>query len=157
MKVISFGYKNILTQSRHVCRYFCRIFDPKTVETVLSGTHYYTIIDHLIEIGLLMIAEAIEKLKSEAFWANHVPNDYTGAVEKIESIRSKLCELDHDNLVKLFNDNCVAKLLEAVKKFSEDCAKSSEQCQFWEEFLRIMGIIKNFIIKMSTLIKLLWN
>ena len=65
----------------------CRIFSPKSIEIVLSGTHYYRSLN-----GLLMIAEAIDRLKSEAFWANNIRENYVGAAAKIGNIQDLLCD-----------------------------------------------------------------
>ena len=41
----------------------CSLFGPKLVETVMNGSHYYRSFN-----GLMMLAEAVERLRFEAFW-----------------------------------------------------------------------------------------
>ena len=42
-------------------------------------------------------------------------------------------------------DNEVATLLSAVDKFSNKCSVESEQCKYWENYLRIINTIKNLV------------
>ena len=57
----------------------------ETLETVLTGKHYYRSF-----CGLVMLGEAVEQLKIKAFWRENAPEDFSSAIRKIDILRNKL-------------------------------------------------------------------
>ena len=120
----------------------CRIFGPKTLETVLNGSHYYRSFS-----GLIIVADAVTRMKMEAFWNENPSNIYEETVSKLEKFQQALCN-NYRSASKFMLDEVstnkdVLKLLEDIDNFTDDCSKKSTQCNFWENFVRIMDIIKN--------------
>ena len=71
-----------------------RIFGPKILESVLSGGHYYRSFN-----GLVILGDAITRLKIEAFWAKYTPGKSQGGIEKLKRFQVALSsrELLHQN------------------------------------------------------------
>ena len=62
-----------------------QIFGPKTLESVLNGSHYYRTF-----CGLMMLSEAIEKLKMEAFWSKHWTDHFQESLKKLSKSKDSL-------------------------------------------------------------------
>ena len=122
----------------------CNIFGLKTVEAVMNGSHYYRSFD-----GLMMLRDALTKLKMRAFWEENSVNNCTTAVEKLEKLRDALLKNSKTDSTVLINQlvNCneVKKLITDIENFTEKCAESSPQSKYWLNFIRIMNTIKDFI------------
>ena len=111
----------------------CGLYGPKSVQTILGGTHYYRSFN-----GLTMLSEAIERLKFKAFWASVNQNLYKNAVEEFTTFQRSLGNLNGEDsrakLEDLMQSKTMTPLLEALEQFSIECGKTSEQCKFWNEF-----------------------
>jgi len=121
-----------------------QIFGPKTLESVLAGGHYYRSF-----CGLMMLNEAIDRLKLEGFWSKHSSEQFQGALTKLSDLKiavsCKQTVLSRETMKKLLGDSEVKNLIDAVKCFDEKCASESEQCKFWYNFQHIMNVIKDLI------------
>ena len=62
---------------------------PKTQESVLNGSHYYRSF-----CGLMMLSEAIEKLKMEAFWSKHSTDHFQESLKKLFELKDSLSSQD---------------------------------------------------------------
>jgi hypothetical protein len=120
------------------------IFGPKTVETVISGSHYYRSFN-----GLVMLAESVTRLKYEAFHASLNKDDFKDLADEMIVLRQLLSKLNirasADKFQSILQSGTCEILLSALDTFSESCGQQSQQCQFWNEFLRIIGLIKKLI------------
>ena len=66
------------------------IFGLKTVETVLTGSHYYRSLN-----GLMIVAEEIKRLKCEAFWKTHSMSDFNGSLAILNKVSELLSDKKH--------------------------------------------------------------
>ena len=62
-----------------------QIFGPKTVETVLSGGHYYRSFK-----GLSILGDTVIRLQMDVFWDNHQKSDFKEALREIEKFNRQL-------------------------------------------------------------------
>ena len=67
----------------------CGRYGPKTVETILSGSHYFRSFN-----GLIILAEAIERLKFKSFWSSVDETLYEEGIEGFVSFQKSLSELN---------------------------------------------------------------
>ena len=122
----------------------CNIFGPKTVEAVMSGSHYYRSFD-----GLMMLGDALTKLKMEAFWKEKSTNDYSIAIQKLEQLQCALVQKSKTESTILISElqTCkeVKRLMDDIEAFSIKCGENSAQCKFWLNFVKIMDTIKDFV------------
>ena len=121
-----------------------RIFGQKTLESVLTGRHYYRSF-----CGLVMMGEAIEALKLEAFWSENSDEKFEDGLEKISILKEALVAKDSKACSNLMNelkkDGDVAELISAIKVFEDKSISSSEQCRYLCGFQSIINSIKNLV------------
>ena len=67
----------------------CGLFGPKSVERVIYGSHYYRSFD-----GIVMLAEAIERLRFEAFWDQTDKNTFKEIGQKFSDYYKSLHEMN---------------------------------------------------------------
>ena len=120
----------------------CRMFGPNTVETVLSGGHYYR-----SWAGLLLVADAIEHLRAEEYWKTEDSQQFVKCIEKIDIVRIELCKkVSTPNALRdLSQDEDVKAMMKSMDAYAKKKADTSEQCKFWEQFLYIISLIKDLI------------
>ena len=122
----------------------CSLFGPKSVETVMNGSHYYRSFN-----GLMMLAEAVERLRFEAFWGTVDRVQFNEIAEIFSQFQQNLCELNSDSsalwLDKILQSDKLQPFLDSLEIFYKDCGSRSEQCKFWNGFVRIIDMIKNLI------------
>ena len=122
----------------------CRIYGPKTLESVLTGKHYYRSFS-----GHIMLGESIEILKLEAFWECHDKEQFREGLEKLENLQNLLIAKNSrsaiDVIKELKGDSDVKKLLTAYKAFEIDVVAKSEQCQYLCTYQYIVQAIKNLV------------
>ena len=120
------------------------IFGPKTLETVLGGTHYYRSFK-----GLSAIEDAVIQLKHEGFWSTKNLEDYGSEITEIAKLKNYLCEFDSSESKSIMNEiietSSLDKLLTDLDTFTKSCTEKSEMCLYWENFIQIMQTIKNLI------------
>jgi len=121
----------------------CGLFGPKSVETVINGSHYYRSFN-----GLMMLAEAMERLRFEAFWSTVDHDQFNEITSLFSEFHQSLCDLNSNTSTRQLNEIVCSEtlklLLESQDKFVKDCSRS-EQCKFWNGFLMIITMIKNFV------------
>ena len=66
----------------------CGLNGPITVETVFSGSHYYSSSNYIV-----ILAEAIERLKFKSFWSSVDTALYKEGIEGFASFQKSLSEL----------------------------------------------------------------
>ena len=122
----------------------CRIYGPKTLESVLTGKHYYRSFS-----GHIMLGEAIEVLKLEAFWQCHDKEEFLEGIEKLQSLENSLIAKKQKRAVELIEnlkcDSDVNKLLDAYKAFENQVVANSEQCRYLCNYQYIVQVIKNLV------------
>ena len=122
----------------------CRIYGPKTLESVLTGKHYYRSFS-----GHIMLGEAIEILKLEAFWERHDREDYRRGLDKLKMLETTLIAKNPRSAVQIIEDlqgdNDVSDLLNTYKAFEIDVMTKSEQCQYLCTYQHIVQVIKNLV------------
>ena len=122
----------------------CGLFGPKSVETVLNGSHYYRSFN-----GIIMLAEAIERLRYEAFWKQADHSSFNELEEMFPRLLTSLSDVDGELskciLDQIMESSQLELFLSSIDQFSELCCQTSEQCKFWIGFLKIVDMIKNLV------------
>ena len=94
-----------------------RLFGRKIVEQVLSGSHYERSFE-----GLMIVEQAIQRLKWEVFWQKHDYQEYHESYVMLNKLQSCLIEMkqkDSKEAINLVVENaCAKKLLDAFHTFS---------------------------------------
>ena len=120
------------------------VFGPKTSEAVLDGSHYYRSL-----LGLMMIEDSGKRLKWEAFWKTHDPDNYKGEIETLSNLQQNLSDMNPAKSKACLDDiqkkRTLTRLLNDFDAFSEECTHKSEMCLYWENFFKIMETIKNLV------------
>ena len=122
----------------------CVDIGSKIIEQVFSGSHYYRSF-----FGLSVIEDAVTHLKMEAFWKHHDPSEFADAITVVKRLRSSLIS-KYDKLAKTtFKDvnqnKKIRELLSAINEFTEKCSTDSEMCRYLENYIKIIGTIKQLI------------
>ena len=119
------------------------MYGPKTCEAVLGGKHYYRSM-----FGLMALAETITTLKLDAFWLTQDPEKHTDILPKLDRLRNILTDKDKSSaqyLSDFVNNQNIQNLIAEIEKFTNTCCENSEQCEFLEEFIRQVSIVKCFV------------
>ena len=119
-----------------------RFFGIKIVDSVLEGSHYVRSLK-----GLLILANAIEKLKWEAFIktgcvenTGAFDDDMKSLLAALETSKRKTCRekfrrcLDQSDFIH-----------SEYEAFTKHCSNTSEIVQYLEELLKLVRILKNLI------------
>lgn len=121
-----------------------RLFGSKVVEQVLTGNHYVRSFE-----GLMIVEQAIERLKWEAFWKEHAYQEYQDGYAILNNLQTNLIRMNKndckDAITLVTESECAKKLLDAFYEFSQKCSKQSNMCRYWETFLSMMKTIKNLV------------
>ena len=96
-----------------------------------------------------MFADAIKRLQMKAFWEKHQQSDFKEALEKMQllckQLTTKCTEKASSLIKKLKTDKQVNDFLTKVDAFLEECSQVSEQCKYYNNFLKIMSRIQNLV------------
>ena len=109
------------------------VFGVNIVEQFLNGTHYVKSFR-----GLLILAEALDCMKWQAFWLSNDKEKYSEAINQLTSLQVASLSKDPNQSQKLYEEciPAVMKLKEDFDSFSENCGQKSEMCRY------LNGIIK---------------
>ena len=104
------------------------------MDSVLNGGHYNRYFE-----GLMIVEQAIDRLKWEAFWLEHAFQEYQDGYVMLNRLQSSLIEMTQkdckDKTTFVTKSQPVNKLLDDFGKFSGKCSDQSEMCKYWETYL----------------------
>ena len=124
----------------------CGIFGVKILQQVFSGSHYVRSF-----AGMVIIEEAVLRLKWEAFWkTNHEhANTYSNQVSHITELRNVLSKKDSQNakgkLNEMLADTSFATLFTEFESFIQNICHISENCKYFENCLYLISLVKNLV------------
>ena len=107
----------------------------------MDGSHYYRSL-----LGLMVIEDSGKRLKWEAFWNMHDPDNYKDEITTLSDLRQNLSDMNPKKSKACLDDiqkkMTLNRLLDDFEKFSKECAQRSEMCLYWENYFRIIETVK---------------
>ena len=120
-----------------------RTFGVKTAEEVAGGTHYVRSFR-----GMLILSEALLKLKWDAFWEKTDVNIFKNFVTKFKDFQNDIKEMKKtDNLKMNFGKSCqsMGELKIDFLYFTNHCVEKSQMCNYFENFLNTVELLKDLV------------
>ena len=124
----------------------CGIFGVKILQQVFSGSHYVRSF-----AGMVIIEEAVLRLKWEAFWKTNQEhaNTYSNQVSHITELRNVLSKKDSQNakgkLNEMLAETSFATLFTEFESFIQNTCHISENCKYFENYLYLISLVKNLV------------
>ena len=119
-----------------------QVFGVNVIDEVLNETNYAR-----SPIGYLILADAIEKLKWEAFSKHtnlHEFSKFSKALKAFQiALASKKPEESTSSYHVCLNQCQVIK--QEFETFSKTCSERSEICRHWDGILTLIGLLKDLV------------
>ena len=118
-----------------------KAFELKVIESVLGGSNYVRALR-----GLLIVAEAVESMKWDAFWMTRDRNDFVFERSALSDLLLSLQDKDPAATKSDFQ-TCIksTKLKEDLQEFSKQSSESSDICRYWEGLLQNVNHLEALI------------
>ena len=118
-----------------------KAFGLKVIESVLGGSNYVRALR-----GLLIVAEAVESMKWDAFWMTRDRSDLVFEQSALSDLLLSLKDKDPAAIKSDFQ-TCIksTKLKEDRQEFSKQSSESSDMCRYWEGLLQNVNHLKALI------------
>ena len=119
----------------------CKLIDKKTIEQVLNGTHHARSL-----LGIIMLSEAIEKLKLDAFSKVYGKEKYSN-ITSLNKLALELLSKSETDCNRYFEKckNNIKTLQQDFVSFSEKCSEKSEVCRYWDDLINLSTLLKSLI------------
>ena len=119
-----------------------QVFGVNVIDAVLNGTNYARSLK-----GYLILANAIEKLKWEAFSKHIDPHEFIKFSKALKSFQialaSKNLEENKSSYHVCLNQCQVIK--QEFETFSKTSSERSEVCRYWDGILTLIGLLKDLV------------
>ena len=98
----------------------------------------------VLYIGMLILYEMITKLKWEAFWKINDINLYRDELASLETLKEHLNNRKTEESIQMFQEfkSKVSHLESDFNKFVATCLISSQVCQYFENFVNMVKLLK---------------
>ena len=121
------------------------LFGVKILEQVLSRSHYMRSL-----FGFLVIEECIIQLQWEAFWQQADKEKYHDEESFLKNLRYLIIHREDKKSKVSFwkavaNPTILSALLDDFKTFIDLKCMESEQCKYWQNALKMIGMVKCLI------------
>ena len=113
----------------------------KTIEQVLNGTHHVGSLG-----GIIILSEAIEKLKWDAFSKVYGKEKYSNIISR-NNLASELLNKSETDC-RRYSEKCKNDIKILQQDFvlcSEKCSKKSEVCRYWDGLINLSTLLKSLI------------
>lgn len=118
----------------------CSIFGVNVVESVLQGKNYVRGVK-----GMMILGECLFRLQVHSFLEENPVHQYDTEIQNLFETATRISEaiLRRESHIEI--DCNVEKLLEEFEAFIDLGRKTSEQFLYWDNFLRMLQLLKNLI------------
>ena len=118
----------------------CSVFGVNVVESVLQGKNYVRGVQ-----GMLLLGEALFRLQVTSFLKEHSIESYASELENLLQIQQSITSAREKRIDHVDLDINVKKLLTDFETFVDRGRKTSEQFLYWDNFLRLLQLLRNLI------------
>ena len=116
------------------------VFGFKVMESILAATNYVQSLT-----GILILSDAIELVKWNAFWKIHDANDFKNSVKAIKKFARSSDKKDQQSCIKLHKQLKQKPSCNSLTNFQKACQQRSEICKYWDGFINLTSMLHNFI------------
>ena len=118
----------------------CSVFGVNVVQSVLEGKNYVRGVK-----GMLMLGETMFRLQVKSFLKEHSYESYASDVEQLLQIHRSISSAREKTVDHVDLDINVEKLLADFEKFIDRGRQTSEQFLYWDNFLRLLQLLRNLV------------
>ena len=113
----------------------------KTIGQVLNATHHVGSLG-----GIIILSEAIEKLKWDAFSKVYGKEKYSN-ITSLNNLALELLNKSETDCKRYFEKckNDIKVLQQDFVSFSEKCSEESEVCRYWDSLINLLTLLKSLI------------